>query len=214
MARQLDSGPYRLRSRHFFPSILVIPLFISLLLLSCGDRPTIEQGQVSNEATPKPAPSQAENEASALLTKADVEEILSEPMREVRPSKSSGIRGGENQPSITNCTYDSVASSSSVYPNRSVHIWFRRSPLKTNDAPEKLQEMKDTEEKSGSIIHPISGIGERAFWSSNDALKIHELKLFVQKEGALLIITVIGIPDDTTGLEKAKSLMMKALSRL
>lgn len=211
-----------------------ISLLLCALLLSAVLLPT---GQAGGGSPPKTvsaakgaAPTQKpekKTDVCALLTRAEIQVIQSEPVEETKPSA---------QPSggfvMWECFYCTTTFAKSVslalaapdpakpsaltpreYWQKQFHPPDQAGKEKHEPATGKAKTPKETEEereKELSKPRVIDGLGEEAYWVGNPVSGA----LYVLKGEVFLRISVGGVRDESERIEKSKALARAALKRL
>lgn len=212
-------------------NLLLLALLIHAVGLRAGqaaaaNRLVGDSPQKSTRAA-RGAGSAREIDVCALLTRAEIEGVRGEPVKETRPS--SGPTGGFL---TLQCFFRTTTSAKSVSLALAVPdpakpsapgprgYWQRQfhppeQPEKEKDepaaghakAPKKTEEER---EKELSKPRPVGGIGEEAYWVGNRISGA----LYVLKGNAFLRISVGGEKDEPARIAKTKTLAQKALKRL
>lgn len=149
------------------------------------------------------APGSFKIDACALLTKAEVQEAIGEPV--ASPSSRINTAGDARLAAVADCSFDSAKDGSS----RSIAILVRKSsrPDYTPDAIAKYRKELVT---NGFKLEDVPGLGIAAFWSAN---LVKQLTVF--RDGtAFFNLTVFGFTDASAARKKAVDLARKALKRL
>ena len=199
------------------PHVLV-PLFCALIVVSAGCK---------KRETPPPVPrtiqesNQAQIDVCGLLTKEEIEAIQGSPIKETKSSARS-----DTAFRVSQCFYTATEFSRSVSlavmqgdPDRPATIspkdfWKERFGRFSGDERErdKVKEETDGKEEKEESVPPkkIDGIGDEAFWASNRFGGV----LYVLKAEAFISISLGGMDDEDTKIQKSKALAQKALQRL
>jgi hypothetical protein len=197
---------------------VLVPLFCALIVVSAGCK---------KRETPPPVPrsSQESNRAQidvcGLLTKEEIEAIQRSPIKETKSSARSD--GGFR---VSQCFYTATEFSRSVSlavmqgdPDRPTtrspkDFWKERFGRYSGDESErdKVKEETEGKEEKEESVPPkkIDGIGDEAFWASNRFGGV----LYVLKAEAFISISLGGMDDEDTKIQKSKALAQKALQRL
>ena len=206
-----------------------ISLLLCALLLSAVLLPT---GQAGGGSPPKTvsaakgaAPTQKpekKTDVCALLTRAEIQVIQSEPVEETKPSA---------QPSggfvMWECFYRTTTFAKSVSlalaapdPAKPSALTPREFWRKQFHPPEPMEEEKPVDGKAPKKAEvdreeklrkprPIDGLGEEAYWVGNAISGA----LYALKGDSFLRISVGGVREDSVRLEKSKTLARAALKR-
>jgi len=214
--------------RTFSMSIKIcIIQFCGLLLLgitscdskSAGTQQSAEP-QKSITASPSPGTSVAEQEsdagattepartafdACALLTPAEIADVMGQPVKETKSSK----------PNSQSSSFERWQCFYTVEPfDRSVSLEVtRNNPVGRQNAltefwKKTFQEAKD--KKKSVKPKPVSAVGDEAFWVGDSKAGA----LYVLKSNSLLRISIGGPDEESVKIEKLKNLAQKALKRL
>jgi Protein of unknown function (DUF3558) len=186
-----------------FSAILLAAFFFSVTACKSNKAPTSTGAQAATSATTSTAATGSNvNTAAtqtalpdpcALITKAEAEEVLGEPVRDPEANSLGGNRI---------CDYKTVKVHGGVWPY-SIHIAITHEPQNVWDAGKKLH--ADAKE-----LRPAPGFGDDAYFLLDD-LQI------LSKERAVNInvMKAIDKPDHARAVEAAeKAVAQKALSRL
>jgi hypothetical protein len=150
------------------------------------------------------AASSAPAEACALLTNADIEAVLGEPVKERKPGTqatgglltSQCFFGTSTARSVSlTVTRANAAGHSSLTPRE---YWRRQFD------PHESEKERDTQAR------PIAGVGDEAYWTGNRFAGA----LYVLRGDAFLRVSVGGIRDEQARIATAKALALTALKRL
>lgn len=170
-----------------------ITLFLSCLVLLCS------------------IPSQsasAKVDACSLLSKAEAESLLGEPVKDGQHGILENDGSGGTAV-VSQCIYRSVAHFS-----KAVDLTARISPPQEKITASIETIRKTLKETASAEPQNLSGVGDTAFWAPVGQGAYHSIQLNVFKGNSnYLIISVKGFPDDPS-VEKAKTVAQKALSRL
>jgi hypothetical protein len=207
-----------------------ISLLLCALLLSAVQLPA---GQAAGGSPPKTAsaaksaaPAQKpdkKTDVCALLTRAEIQIIQSEPVEETKPS---------TQPSggfvMWQCFYRTTTFAKSVSlalaapdPAKPSALTPREFWRKQFHTPEPVEEEKPVAGKTPKKAEvereeelrkprPIDGLGEEAYWVGNAISGA----LYVLKGDSFLRISVGGVREESARIEKSKALAHAALQRL
>jgi hypothetical protein len=163
---------------------------------------------------------QARPDACAMLTRADVQKVQGYAVQETKPSTPPA--GGLI---MSQCLFRTANPSKSVSvalalpgstsPRTFWHKQFPFTKASAEDAAEKKraagskQEKKEEEEES-TRPRTIQGIGEQAYWVGSPMTGA----LYVLKGDTFLRISVGGVREESTRIEKSVALARLALKRL
>ena len=137
-------------------------------------------------------------DVAELITKADAEAALGEPVKESQPRNGQGSDGYYSR-----CTYFAEASRKSLM-------------LRVYQSAGKLDTKKRLEMLSASTgkLQPIRGLGDRAGYWTGDGNETGQMLLYVAKGNAFVTVGFGGVTDEAAALNKAKELARKILTRL
>lgn len=142
-------------------------------------------------------------DVAAVVTKADAEAALGEPVKEPQPRNGDGADGYYSR-----CNYYSER------PGKSLVLRVHQS------AAGKLDAKKQFEMLSGGTgkIESISGLGDRAGYVKGNGqangADDKVMMVYVAKGNALITIGLAGLDDDMAALNKAKEIAKKILTQL
>ena len=141
-------------------------------------------------------------DVAAVVTKADAEAALGEPVKEPQPRNGDGADGYYSR-----CNYYSEK------PGKSLVLRVHQS------AAGKLDAKKQFEMLSGGSgkIESINGLGDRAGYVKGNGTPTADDKVmmvYVAKGNALITIGIGGLDDDMAALNKAKEIAKKILAQL
>ncbi len=152
------------------------------------------------------AASSAPPEACGLLTSAEIEASLGEPVKE----RTSGAQAAG--PLATSQCYFGTSSARSVSLTLTRRIDSGKSTLTPREYWRRQfqasEQDKDSEPERRA--RPIAGVGEEAYWTGNRFAGA----LYVLKGEAFLRISVGGLRDEETRIATSKALALAALKRL
>lgn len=166
---------------------------------SCSSsRPTSNSNGASNTRTigvnDKPT---RKLDACSLLTKADVESFLGEPVGAPATTHTEAMGN-----TVTQCRYSAPSG------NKRVGLLLRQAPT-TDEAAKIFRQARDTsKELSGTEPQVIDGLGESAYWTGGNLKQLNVLK-----GDAWLIITA-SPGNGTDPLEASKNVSRKVLGRM
>ena len=140
---------------------------------------------------------------AAVITKADAEAALGEPVKEPQPRNGDGADGYYSR-----CNYYSERPGKSLV-------------LRVHQATEgKLDAKKQFEMLSGGSgkIESIRGLGDRAGYTKGIGQGLggddKVMMVYVAKGNALITIGIAGLDDEMAALNKAKEIAKKILTQL
>jgi hypothetical protein len=142
-------------------------------------------------------------DVAAVVTKADAEAALGEPVKEPQPRNGDGSDGYYSR-----CNYYSEK------PGKSLVLRVHQSAAGKLDAKKQFEMLSGGNGK----IESISGLGDRAGYirgngqatGADDQL----MMVYVAKGNALITIGIAGLDDDMMALNKAKEIAKKILTQL
>jgi len=137
---------------------------------------------------------------AAIITKADAETALGEPVKEAQPRNGDGADG-----------YYSRCNYYTQNPGKSLVLRVRQVGAGQLDPKQQLDALSAGNPK----IKPLTGLGDKAAFSSAGAGNgiSHELMLYVASKNAFITVAIGGL-DEKVALEKAKTLAKKILKKL
>ena len=138
---------------------------------------------------------------AAVITKADAEAALGQPVKEPQPRNGDGSDGYYSR-----CNYYSETGGKSLV-------------LRVYQAADKIEAKKQFEMLSASTgkIQSVSGLGDRAGYTRGTAesgAAAGQMMLYVAKGNAFITVGLGGMTDEAAALEKAKELARKILASL
>ncbi|MEY2560707.1 MAG: hypothetical protein QOG51_1122 [Verrucomicrobiota bacterium] len=144
---------------------------------------------------------QKQIDVGTIITKADAEAALGEPVKEPQPRNGDGADG-----------YYSRCNYYSQNPGKSLVLRVRQAAAGQLEPKQQLDALSAGNPK----IKPLSGLGDKAGLFSGGAENgiSHELLLYVAKGNAFITVAIGGIDDEKAALEKAKTLSKKILKQL
>jgi hypothetical protein len=142
-------------------------------------------------------------DVAAVVTKADAEAALGEPVKDPQPRNGDGADGYYSR-----CNYYSER------PGKSLVLRVHQSSAEKLDAKKQFEMLSSGSGK----IENIKGLGDRAGYSrgigqgfgGDDKLMI----VYVAKGNALITVGIAGLDDDMEALNKAKDIAKKILAQL
>ena len=145
----------------------------------------------------------AENgiDLAALVTKADAQSVLGEPVKDAQARNEDGADG-----------YYSRCNYYSENPGRSLTLRIRQASPGQLEPKKQLEEMSAGKDK----FKPVTGLGDKAALTNEGPAKGpgHVLMLYVAKGNAFITVGISGVDDEKSATEKAKTLAKKILSKL
>lgn len=167
---------------------VVIPLLFGSLITS-----------VVSEA----APGSFKVDACALLTRAEVQAAIGEPV--ANPSSAINTAGDASMAAVADCSFDSAKDGSS----KSIAILVRKSS-RPEYTPSAIAGYRKELVANGVKLEDVSGLGIAAFWSREPMMQ-----LTVFRDGTVFFnLTVFGFADASAARAKAVDLARKVLKRL
>jgi Protein of unknown function (DUF3558) len=186
-------------SRSQNPIAILTTLLLSALMLcltACNQNKSASTTD-SQQATSGVATSSTPSESSSLpdpcqlITKAEAEAVLGEPVRDPEPKTLGGV-------SI--CDFNTVTVHGGVLPYY-VHIAISRETQEVWDASKKL-DAKD--------LRPVAGIGEDAYFLLDDLAVLSK-----QRSMTVGVMKDVDRPDHAKAVEEAEKIVaQKAISRM
>jgi hypothetical protein len=143
-------------------------------------------------------------EACALLTNAEIEPVLGEPVKERKPGTQA--TGGL----LTSQCFFGTSSARSVSLTVTRANAAGRSTLAPREYWRRQFHPHESEKERDTQARPIAGVGDEAYWTGNRFAGA----LYVLRGNAFLRISVGGIPDEQARIAAAKALALAALKRL
>ena len=174
-------------------NVLIASLLLSLIACSQDQNRSSNPPPQSATATTTPAKPQESSlpDPCALLTKAEAEAVLGEPVRDPEPG---GIGGNRI------CDYKTVTVHGGILPY-SVHIAIIGEPQNVWDAGKKL---------NAKQLRPVAGIGDDAYFLLED-LDVLTKQRFV----SINVMKSIDKPDHVKAVEEAEKIVaQKAIPRM
>lgn len=145
----------------------------------------------------------AENgiDLAALVTKADAQNVLGEPVKEPQARNEEGADGFYSR-----CNYYSEN------PGRSLTLRVRQAGAGQLEAKKQLEDMAAGNDK----FKPVKGLGDVATMTKEGPAKGpgHVLMLYVAKGNAFITIGISGVDDEKAATEKMKTVAKKILGKL
>ena len=138
---------------------------------------------------------------AAVITKADAQTALGEPVKDPQARNDEGADGYYSR-----CNYYSES------PGKSLVMRVRLTSAGQLEPKKQLEEMTAEKEKFKSI----AGLGDKAALAKEGPEKgpRHGLILYVVKANAFVMVGISGIDDEKAATEKARTLAKKILGKL
>jgi len=173
---------------------VIILMAIVLGLMACNSsKNTGDQYQFKTEQSSANEGS-AGYDPCALVTKADAEAILGEPLDPAK-NETSPVLGNKS------CSY--VATSQSSMKMANIYL----GPLSLGSEPDMWNGTKKMWRNTGKEIQPVAGLGKDAFLEPSGILQVLTSK-------CILVISVNGFKGETEKADAEKAFAQKALSRM
>jgi hypothetical protein len=155
---------------------------------------------------PSPSPAAAVTDACSVVTAADAEAALGEP---VGPPKSEVRPSGAGRAPV--CKFRSKQGSALKAKTVSVSIRYGAFNLGN-----KMSAIADNEKSAGyKDVHEVGGVGDGAVWGTTSMLGRMMGELTVRKGNSTMLVIVIGgLQDEASALEHAKTLAAKVLPKI
>ena len=142
-------------------------------------------------------------DVAAVITKADAEAALGEPVKEPQPRNGDGADGYYSR-----CNYYSER------PGKSLVLRVHQSAAGKLDAKKQFEMLSGGNGK----IESIGGLGDRAGYIKGNGQAAGAddkvMMVYVAKGNALITIGIAGLDDEMAALDKAKSIARKILAQL
>lgn len=139
-------------------------------------------------------------DVSTIVTKADAEKTLGEPVSDARTRNIDGQDG-----------YYSKCNYSSVNPGKSLILHLYRAAPGTPGPRKQFEMLKD----GGIILKPVTGLGDKAgVFSGHESGPAKGIMLYVVRGNAFVTVGVGGLVDEAAALEKAKGIARKILAKI
>jgi hypothetical protein len=149
--------------------------------------------------------SAAVKDACTVITSADAEAVLGEPVGPPQPAtRSSGSGDGSE------CKFRSAQGKALSRKSVSITVTYTADDLSGTSGG-----ISSNLQSAGfKNVHDVSGVGDRAVWGVTSMLgkAMDELTVLKGKHTMLIIIT-IGLQDETAALDRAKALAAKILPK-
>lgn len=168
-------------------------LCVSAVLLACGGESGVQKSNDSasvTRATDAVAASPAH--ACALLSAAEVQQVIGAP---VRDSLALSMTGADGSVTLSQCNYATADNPAALA------VMLRRNAEDANPAI-AAQGVRQSLVESTVEVQDVAGLGDIAFWGGN------QLHVFAPRWH----LTISPIP--SAGLEQARSLATRALAKL
>jgi hypothetical protein len=150
------------------------------------------------------AASSAPPDACALLTNADIEAVLGEPVKERKPGTQA--TGGL----VTSQCFFGTSTARSVSLTVTRANAAGRSTLSPREYWRQQFHRPEQEKERDTQARPIAGVGEEAYWTGNRFAGA----LYVLGGDAFLRVSVGGIRDEEARIAAAKALALAAVKHL
>lgn len=157
----------------------------------------------------------ARADACALITKAEIEAVQGEPVKDTKSSDRS-----TESLAISQCFYSlatfhksvslEVTRASPADAKKSGPKEFWNQSFHKIAATKEEREKQESKEKKKGKPEPVPGVGDEAFWSGNP----NSGALYVLKNNAIIRISIGGPDKESVKINKSKVLAQKALGRL
>jgi hypothetical protein len=141
-------------------------------------------------------------DVTRIISKADAQKILGEPVHDPQPVNNNGADGYYSK-----CNY---YSSKSV---RSLLVRVRQASAGSIDPQKEFEQVA----ASGGAMQPVEGLGEKAGMFNGrpeNGLPADVIMLYVVKGNAFITVGLGGMKDEAAALEKAKAVARKILAKL
>ncbi|HTC94166.1 MAG TPA: hypothetical protein VK699_12070 [Terriglobales bacterium] len=177
-----------------------LPAVLLLCLAACNQNknasvPAPDSAAGAVAATPAATGDTSLPDPCKLLTKAEAEAVLGEPVRDPEPNSLGGNRI---------CDFKTVTVHGGVLPY-SVHIAIIREQQQVWDAGKKLYQQSDAKN-----MHPVAGVGDDAYFLLED-LDIFTRERFV----SINVMKSIDKPDHAKSVQDAElAVAQKAIPRM
>src|SRR4051812_4535478 len=137
----------------------------------------------------------------AIVTKADAQTVLGEPVKDPQARNDEGADGFYSR-----CNYYSEN------PGKSLLLRVRQAGPGQLEPKKQLDEMTAGNDK----FKRVTGLGDKAAVAREGAERGpgHALMLYVAKQNAFITVAIGGIDDEKSAAEKAKTLARKILGKL
>lgn len=225
----------QLDTTSFFEAGLFTPILVFLLIwfpFGCSAPRTDDSPRSVVQSSPAPPPHQQDTaaipnrnslDACTLLSKAEIEAVQGEPVKEVKEVKASPEKGSSLLTSQCFFALPNFANSISValtVPGSSRlgarELWqeqFHGAATSEKELdPSEGNGKSSPDQEKRKLLQPeaVSGLGEEAYWVRSR----FGGALYVLKGDAFLRISIGGKQDDSLRLKKAQTLAKNALGRM
>jgi hypothetical protein len=138
---------------------------------------------------------------AAVITKADAQNLLGEPVKDAQARNEDGADG-----------YYSRCNYYSENPGRSLTLRVRQAGPGQLEPKKQLEDMSAGNDK----FKEVTKLGDKAALMKEGPAKGpgHVLMLYVAKGNAFITVGISGVDDEKSATEKAKTLAKKILSKL
>ena len=170
---------------------------------------------VQNDAKPATTNSAPNTDVCTLLTKAEIEAVQGERIEQIKPNARSS--GGFL---ISDCLFRTTTPSKSISielvmrdPNAKAALTpqeYWRNQFGAAGAQKETKTTEAREERETPEARHIAGIGKEAYWVGTPIAGA----LYVLQGERFIRISVGGVRDEKTRIERSKSLALAALKRL
>ena len=141
-------------------------------------------------------------DVSRIITKADAEKIIGEPVRDATPVNQNGADGYYSK-----CNYYSSKSL------RSLLVRVRQASPGSMDPQKEFEQVA----ASGGAMKPVQGLGDKAGMfngAPQNGLPPNVVMLYVVKGNAFITVGIGGMSDEAATLKKARGVAEKVLAQL
>lgn len=143
--------------------------------------------------------------ACSLLSEAEVTAVLGEPVG--KPVDQVITKGEGTNAAVSMCQFKTKVPPKAP---KTLSLMVREN----KQAPEGADKIALKMKKTGfQNVRPIAGVGDQAVWAATTVQRRFTGVLTVIKGKTLLVVTVVGVGDDSTSLEKAKGAALKAVAK-
>ena len=180
-------------------TVWLATISFSLVLMACGATDNSRPDGAANAAAAGKSPKSNRLDACALLSKADVEKIIGQPVNSADLSRAT--EGTSATAAFSQCSYQTSSG-------QTVELFARRSPVADN-TPESIARLRETmKDVTGKELVEVAGVGETAFWTANKQLHVFT------GGNVYVYVTMMGLKDDAAAKTAAIELARRALSNL
>jgi hypothetical protein len=154
----------------------------------------------------------AKGDACALITKAEIEAVQGEPVKETKSSDRSSSSFAISQCFYSLPTFNKSVSLEVTRGQSGIKEFWNKTFHKKEEAGEEGEEDRGRGEEGEKEAKPkpVPGVGDEAFWMASRVAGA----LYVLKNNAFIRISIGGPDNESVKIEKSKTLAKKALSRL